>query len=150
LHGRVASLSYYNIVKFLYYFSHQKIGILNVQRCKKIKKKKINKINEKQIIIDVINTDDIIDNETILDNIKKLLSFYNYDGHILLSRIKNDLIRDKKNKLNKKMVEKIKKLNNNILINQEIKKINRDMIIYNINIEFIFKKLRNEIFISIK
>jgi len=117
---------------------------------KKIKKKKINKINEKQIIIDVINTDDIIDNETILDNIKKLLSFYNYDGHILLSRIKNDLIRDKKNKLNKKMVEKIKKLNNNILINQEIKKINRDMIIYNINIEFIFKKLRNEIFIYIK
>lgn len=123
---------------------------------KKTKKNKINKINEineineKQIIIDVINTDDIIDNETILDNIKKLLSFYNYDGHILLSRIKNDLIRDKKNKLNKKMVEKIKKLNNNILINQEIKKINRDMIIYNINIEFIFKKLRNDIFNSIK
>jgi len=117
---------------------------------KKTKKKKINKIDEKQIIIDVINTDDIIDNETILDNIKKLLSFYNYDGHILLSRIKNDLIRDKKNKLNKKMVEKIKKLNNNILINQEIKKINRDMIIYNINIEFIFKKLRYDIFNSIK
>jgi hypothetical protein len=112
--------------------------------------KKPKKNNQKQIIIDEINKDDIINNETILDNLKKLLSFYNYDGHILLSRIKNDLIRDKKYKLNKKMVEKIKKLNNNILINQEIKKINRDIIIYNINIEFIFKKLRNDIFIPIQ
>jgi hypothetical protein len=121
----------------------------------KFKKKTIHNINnnnnnnnEKKIIIDKINSNDYIDNDIILDNIKKLLSFYNYEGHILLSRVKNDLIRDKKNKLNKIMVEKIKKLNNNILIKQEIKKINRDMIIYNSNIEFIFKKLRNDILSS--
>ena len=101
------------------------------------------------MIIDEINTDDI-NYETILDNIKKLLAFYNYEGHVLLSRVKNDLIRDKKNKLNKKMVEKIKTLNNNILINQEIKKINRDIFIYKSNIEFVFKKLRNDIYINIK
>ena len=113
------------------------------------RKPKIKKINnEKQIIIDDINSDEI-NYETIHDKIKKLLIFYKYDGHILLSRIKNDLIRDKKNKLNKKMVEKIKKLNNNILIKQEIKKINRDMIIYNINIEYIFKKLRSNYMINI-
>lgn len=111
--------------------------------------KKINQINEKQLIINEINTDDI-NYETILDNVKKLLAFYNYEGHVLLSRVKNDLIRDKKNKLNKKMVEKIKMLNNNILINQEIKKINRDMIIYKSNIEYVFKKLRNDIYLNIK
>jgi hypothetical protein len=110
--------------------------------------KKINEINEKQLIINEINTDDI-NYETILDNVKKLLAFYNYEGHVLLSRVKNDLIRDKKNKLNKKMVEKIKMLNNNILINQEIKKINRDMIIYKSNIEYVFKKLRNDIYLNI-
>jgi hypothetical protein len=110
--------------------------------------KKINQINEKQLIINEINTDDI-NYETILDNVKKLLAFYNYEGHVLLSRVKNDLIRDKKNKLNKKMVEKIKMLNNNILINQEIKKINRDMIIYKSNIEYVFKKLRNDIYLNI-
>jgi hypothetical protein len=110
--------------------------------------KKINQINEKQLIINEINTDDI-NYETILDNVKKLLAFYNYEGHVLLSRVKNDLIRDKKNKLNKKMVEKIKMLNNNILINQEIKKINRDMIIYKSNIEYVFKKLRNDIYLDI-
>jgi hypothetical protein len=117
-------------------------------RIKKIKKTKYN--NEKQIIIDLINSDND-DNryDDINNNIKKLLSFYNYEGHILLSRVKNDLIRDKKNKLNKIMVEKIKKLNNNILINQEIKKINRDMIIYTSKMEFIFKKLRNDIYIDI-
>jgi hypothetical protein len=110
--------------------------------------KKINQINEKQLIINEINTDDI-NYETILDNVKKLLAFYNYEGHVLLSRVKNDLIRDKKNKLNKKMVEKIKMLNNNILINQEIKKINRDMIIYKSNMEYVFKKLRNDIYLNI-
>jgi len=110
--------------------------------------KKINQINEKQLIINEINTDDI-NYDTILDNVKKLLAFYNYEGHVLLSRVKNDLIRDKKNKLNKKMVEKIKMLNNNILINQEIKKINRDMIIYKSNIEYVFKKLRNDIYLNI-
>jgi hypothetical protein len=110
------------------------------RKTKNQKKLQNNKINEKQLIIDEINTDDI-NYETILDNIKKLLAFYNYEGHVLLSRVKNDLIRDKKNKLNKKMVQKIKTLNNNILINQEIKKINRDMIIYKSNIEFVFKKL---------
>ena len=107
-----------------------------------------NNNNEKIIIINKINSNDYIDNDIILDNIKKLLLFYNYEGHILLSRVKNDLIRDKKNKLNKIMVEKIKKLNNNILIKQEIKKINRDMIIYNSNIDLIFKKLRNDILSS--
>ena len=114
----------------------------------KTKQKKINKINEKQILIDKIN-DDETNYETILDNINQLLAFYNYEGHVLLSRVKNDLIRDKKNKLNKKMVEKIKMLNNNILINQEIKKINRDMIIYKSNIEFVFKKLRYDIYLDI-
>jgi hypothetical protein len=119
------------------------------RKTKNQKKLQNNKINEKQLIIDEINTDDI-NYETILDNIKKLLAFYNYEGHVLLSRVKNDLIRDKKNKLNKKMVEKIKTLNNNILINQEIKKINRDIFIYKSNIEFVFKKLRNDIYINIK
>ena len=119
------------------------------RKTKSQKKLQNNKINEKQLIIDEINTDDI-NYETILDNIKKLLAFYNYEGHVLLSRVKNDLIRDKKNKLNKKMVEKIKTLNNNILINQEIKKINRDIFIYKSNIEFVFKKLRNDIYINIK
>jgi hypothetical protein len=114
----------------------------------KTKQKKINKINEKQILIDKIN-DDETNYETILDNINQLLAFYNYEGHVLLSRVKNDLIRDKKNKLNKKMVQKIKTLNNNILINQEIKKINRDMIIYKSNIEFVFKKLRYDIYLDI-
>jgi len=114
----------------------------------KTKQKKINKINEKQLIIDKIN-DDETNYETILDNINQLLAFYNYEGHVLLSRVKNDLIRDKKNKLNKKMVQKIKTLNNNILINQEIKKINRDMIIYKSNIEFVFKKLRYDIYLDI-
>ncbi len=47
------------------------------------------------------------------------------------------------------MVEKIKMLNNNFLINQEIKKINRDMIIYKSNIEYVFKKLRNDIYLNI-
>ena len=108
-----------------------------------------NKISEKQLIINEINDYDI-NYDTILDNIKKLLAFYNYEGHLLISRIKNDLIRDKKNKLNKKMVEKIKVLNNNILINQEIKKINRDMIIYKSNIEYVFKKLRNDIYLDVK
>jgi hypothetical protein len=119
------------------------------RKTKNQKKLQNNKINEKQLIIDEINTDDI-NYETILDNIKKLLAFYNYEGHVLLSRVKNDLIRDKKNKLNKKMVEKIKTLNNNILINQEIKKINRDIFIYKSNIEFVFKKLRNDVYINIK
>jgi len=48
------------------------------------------------------------------------------------------------------MVEKIKNLDNNILINQEIKKINRDIIIYTSNLEYIFKKLRNDIYINFK
>jgi hypothetical protein len=128
----------YSIILFLIFKSFVKIKNNNNK----------NQNNEKQIIIDDINTDDI-NYDTIIDKIKKLLSFYNYEGHILLSRIKNDLIRDKKNKLNKKMVEKIKTLNNNILIKQEIKKINRDMIIYITNIEFIFRKLRYDMNMSV-
>lgn len=129
----------YSLLIFLIFNSFMKMKIIKTKR---------NKIynNEKQLIIDFINSNQI-DNNEILNNIKKLLAFYNYEGHILLSRIKNDLIRDKKTKLKKEMVEKIKNLNNNILINQEIKKINRDMIIYTYNIEFIFKKLRNDIYL---
>ena len=133
----------YSLILFIIFKS------LTNTNTKKITNNKINKISEKQLIINEINDYDI-NYETILDNIKKLLAFYNYEGHVLLSRVKNDLIRDKKNKLNKKMVEKIKTLNNNILINQEIKKINRDIFIYKSNIEFVFKKLRNDIYINIK
>jgi hypothetical protein len=133
----------YSLILFIIFKS------LTNTNTKKITNNKINKISEKQLIINEINDYDI-NYDTILDNIKKLLAFYNYEGHLLISRIKNDLIRDKKNKLNKKMVEKIKVLNNNILINQEIKKINRDMIIYKSNIEYVFKKLRNDIYLDVK
>jgi hypothetical protein len=133
----------YSLILFIIFKS------LTNTNTKKITNNEINKISEKQLIINEINDYDI-NYDTILDNIKKLLAFYNYEGHLLISRIKNDLIRDKKNKLNKKMVEKIKVLNNNILINQEIKKINRDMIIYKSNIEYVFKKLRNDIYLDVK
>jgi hypothetical protein len=65
------------------------------------KQRTVHKTNyEKYKLIDIINKN--IDDENIDDNIIKLLSYYNYEGHILLTHVKNDLIRNKQFRLNQK------------------------------------------------
>ncbi len=103
--------------------------------------------NEKSKLIDIINSD--IDDDNINDNIIKLISYYNYEGHILLTRVKNDLIRDKQYKLNKLLLNRIKYSMDKELIKLEIKNINYKMSIYKNKLNTIFIKLKQDLHINI-
>jgi hypothetical protein len=100
-----------------------------------------NKNHEKQKLIDIINKN-IYDNN-VNNNINILLSYYHNNGYILLARVKNDLLRDKKRKLHMQMFNIIRNLSDKILIKQEIKKINREMILYTYELNNIILKMKN-------
>lgn len=104
----------------------------------------VNKNNyEKYILIDKINYD--IDDENINDDIIKLLSYYNYEGHILLTHVKNDLIRNKQLRLNKHLFDKIRCMSDRTTIKMEITAINNRMYIYKYKLNNIFNRLKYEI-----
>ena len=96
---------------------------------------------QKQKLIDIINNN-IYDNN-IIDKINNLLNlYYNNNGYILITRGKNDLIRDKKKKLHIQMCNIIRNLTDKQLIKQEIKKINREMILYTYELKIIISKVK--------
>lgn len=108
------------------------------------KKKTVNKNNyEKYKLIDIINSN--LDDENIDDNIIKLMSYYNYEGHILLTRVKNDLIRNKQFRLNKQLFDKIRCCTDRNTIKMEITAINNRMHIYKYKLNNIFIRLKNDI-----
>jgi hypothetical protein len=108
------------------------------------KKKTVNKNNyEKYKLIDIINSN--LDDENIDNNIIKLMSYYNYEGHILLTRVKNDLIRNKQFRLNKQLFDKIRCCTDRNTIKMEITAINNRMHIYKYKLNNIFIRLKNDI-----
>jgi hypothetical protein len=112
------------------------------------KQRTVHKTNyEKYKLIDIINKN--IDDENIDDNIIKLLSYYNYDGHILLTRVKNDLIRNKQFRLNKHLFDKIRCMSDRNTIKMEIAAINNRMHIYKYKLNNIFIRLKHEINVNI-
>lgn len=112
------------------------------------KKKTVNKNNyEKYKLIDIINSN--LDDENIDDNIIKLMSYYNYEGHILLTRVKNDLIRNKQFRLNKQLFDKIRCCTDRNTIKMEITAINNRMHIYKYKLNNIFIRLKHEINVNI-
>jgi hypothetical protein len=102
---------------------------------------------ERYKLIDIINTN--IDDENTYDNIIKLISYYNYEGHILLTRVKNDLIRNKQFRLNKQLFDKIRNSSDRNMIKIEIASINNRMHIYKYKLNNIFIRLKSEININI-
>ena len=112
------------------------------------KKTNINKNNyEKYKLIDIINNN--LDDDNIDENMMKLLSYYNYEGHVLLTRVKNDLIRNKQYRLKRQLFEKIRRSNDRQMIRIEISSIKNRMNIYKYKLNTVFARLKNEININI-
>jgi len=112
------------------------------------KRTNINKNNyEKYKLIDIINNN--LDDDNIDENIMKLLSYYNYEGHILLTRVKNDLIRNKQYRLKRQLFDKIRRSNDRQMIRIEISSIKNRMNIYKYKLNTVFARLKNEININI-